>query len=88
MSSRSRTSFWRLATLAWGLTAALAPAACRAQSADETAEPPALPEVLAGILYYTRWPQPVERLRLCLGQGAPEAAALLRELEARQAPPP
>lgn len=48
---------------------------------------PALPDLLLGILHYTRWPQPqpLTSHRLCLNDGDADAVALARELDAQGA---
>src|SRR5450830_1932682 len=91
MLTRLRSPTWRSATLAMALStcATLAPAQGSADAAAATRSP-ALPELLLGILHYTRWPQPLASHRLCLNEVDADAVALARELDAQgaQAVPP
>lgn len=66
------------------------PEAAPAGPVSPTARPPALPELLLGILHYTRWPQPLASHRLCLNEVDADSVALARELDAlgAQALPP
>ncbi|WP_084461690.1 YfiR family protein [Curvibacter gracilis] len=97
MLTRLRLPTWRSATLAMALSACatLAPAQGSADASavgpgNLNSRSPALPELLLGILHYTRWPQPLASHRLCLNDGDTDAVALARELDAQgaQAVPP
>ena len=41
-----------------------------------------LPDAIAGILHYTRWPAPTDPLRLCVNERDADAALIVRRFEA------
>ncbi|RUP25019.1 MAG: YfiR family protein [Curvibacter sp.] len=100
MLTRLRFKTWPSAIVAMAVLAGAQPAPAQGISEAAAIAPGsqgapgsrslALPDLLLGILYYTRWPQHPGALRLCLSDSEADSAALARELDAQgaQAVPP